>query len=125
MCFRAAVILGMSIGAAACSGSGASSAPSTAPTPAPAGSTTVSISSGTSTQTTTAFGANPLTIAAGTTISWVNDDSTAHTSTAEGQQWASGNIPPGGRFNFAFASPGRFTYRCQIHPNMVGTIVVQ
>ena len=85
----------------------------------------MTISSGASTQTTTAFGANPLTIAAGTTISWLNADNTTHTSAADGPQWASGNIAPGGRFNFAFTSPGRFTYHCQIHPNMVGTIVVQ
>ena len=31
----------------------------------------------------------------------------------------------GGRFNFTFTSAGRFTYHCQLHPNMIGTIVVQ
>jgi plastocyanin len=85
----------------------------------------VTISSGASAQTTTAFGTNPLTIATGTTISWLNGDNTVHTSTADGNQWSSGDIPPGGRFNFTFASAGRFTYRCQIHPNMTGTILVQ
>jgi plastocyanin len=125
MSLRIAVILSISIGFAACGGSSAPSGPSAAPTPAPPGSTTVTISSGASSQTTAAFGANPLTISAGTTISWLNSDNTTHTSTADGQQWTSGDIPPGGRFNFAFPSPGRFTYRCQIHPNMVGTVVVQ
>lgn len=110
---------------AACGGYSSPSAPSTGPTAAPAGSTTVSIPIAASTQTTTAFGSNPLTISAGTTISWLNDDNTTHTSSADGNQWSSGNIVPGGRFNFTFASAGRFTYHCQIHPNMVGTIVVQ
>ena len=109
----------------ACSGYNSPSAPSTGPTPAPAGSTTVNIGGGASTLTTTAFGQNPLTIAVGTTISWLNDDNTTHTSAADGNQWSSGNVQPGGRFNFTFASAGRFTYHCQIHPNMVGTIVVQ
>jgi plastocyanin len=109
----------------ACGGYSAPDAPSTGPTPAPTGSTTVSISNGASTQTTTAFGQNPLTISVGTTISWLNGDNTTHTSVADGSQWSSGNIAPGGRFNFAFTSAGRFTYHCQIHPNMVGTIVVQ
>ena len=85
----------------------------------------MTIPSGASTQTTAAFGTNPLTISAGTTISWVNSDNVAHTSTSDGNQWSSGNIAPGGRFNFTFASAGRFTYHCQIHPNMIGTIVVQ
>ena len=125
MSLRLAALLSMSIGFAACSGYSAPSGPSAAPTPAPPGSTTVTMAIGASTQTTTAFGANPLTISAGTTISWLNEDNTTHTSSADGQQWSSGNIPPGGRFNFAFSSAGRFTYRCQIHPNMVGTIVVQ
>ena len=109
----------------ACGGYNSPSAPSTGPTSAPAGSTTVTIAGGASTQTTTAFGQNPLTIAAGTTISWLNDDNTPHTSSADANQWTSGNIQPGGRFNYTFASAGRFTYHCQIHPNMVGTIVVQ
>lgn len=109
----------------ACGGYSTPSTPSSGPTPAPAGSTTVTIQSGASTQTTTAFGADPLTIPVGTTISWLNDDNTTHTSSADGSQWSSGNIAPGGRFNFTFASAGQFTYHCQIHPNMVGTIVVQ
>jgi len=102
-----------------------SGTPTPTPTPAPAGGTTVTIASGASTQSTTAFGANPLTISTGTTITWVNSDGVAHTSTSDGNQWSSGSIAPGGRFNFTFQSAGRFTYHCQIHPNMIGTIVVQ
>ena len=119
----AVVVLIMSI--AACGGYSTPSAPSGGPTAAPPGSTSVTIAGGASTQTTSAFGANPLTIAVGTTVSWANNDNTTHTTSADGSQWSSGNIAPGGRFNFTFASAGRFTYHCQIHPNMVGTIVVQ
>ena len=110
---------------AACGGYNSPSAPSTGPTTAPAGSTTVNIPTGASSQTTAAFGQNPLTIPVGTTISWLNDDGITHDTVADGGQWSSGNLGPGGRFNFTFASAGRFTYHCQIHPNMVGTIVVQ
>src|SRR5215472_9665383 len=101
----------------ACGGYSSPSSPSGTPTSAPAGCTTVTIASGASTPTTTAFGTNPLTISTGTTISWFNSDNTSHTSTSDGSQWSSGNIPPGGRFNFTFQSAGRFTYHCQIHPN--------
>ena len=121
--FIFAVILA-SLGAA-CSGYNTPSGPSATPSPAPAGGTTVTISSGASAQSLTAFGANPLTIAPGTTISWLNSDNATHTSTGDAGQWSSGSIAPGGRFNFTFASAGRFTYHCQLHPNMVGTIVVQ
>jgi plastocyanin len=125
MSFRITAILLTALCINACGGTSYNSAPSPTPTPAPAGSTTVTISTGASTQTTTAFGANPLTISTGTTISWLNSDNTTHTSSADGNQWSSGNISPGGRFNFTFGSAGRFTYHCQIHPNMIGTIVVQ
>jgi plastocyanin len=122
---RVISVLTVALSFAACGGYSSPSSPSTAPTTAPAGSTSVTIAGGASTQTTTAFGQNPLTIPVGTTISWVNDDSVAHTSSGDANQWSSGNIAPGGRFNFTFASAGRFTYHCQIHPNMVGTIIVQ
>ena len=125
MSHRLVAVLILTTSLAACSGYNAPSSPSVAPTPAPPGSTSVDIPSGASTQTTTAFGADPLTVSVGTTISWLNDDNTTHTSVADGSQWDSGNIPPGGRYNRTFTSAGRFTYHCQIHPNMVGTIVVQ
>jgi plastocyanin len=127
MSFRVTAILLTAVCVTACGGSGysTSSAPSPTPTPAPPGSTTVAIPAGASGQTTAAFGANPLTISTGTTISWLNSDSITHTSTADGNQWSSGDIAPGDRFNFTFTSAGRFTYHCQIHPNMTGTIVVQ
>jgi plastocyanin len=120
---RLSCILIATIGVIACGGYATS--PTSTPEPAPAGSTTVAIPSGASTLTTTAFGANPLNISPGTTISWLNSDDTTHTSAGDGGAWSSGNIAPGARFNFTFQSAGRFTYRCQIHPGMTGTIVVQ
>ena len=124
MVFRLNVILFL---AAICiSGcSGYATSPSATPQSAPAGSTTISMPSGASVLTTTAFGTNPLRIAVGTTISWLNSDSTTHTSAADGGAWTSGNIAPGARYNFTFQSAGQFTYHCQIHPGMTGTIVVQ
>jgi plastocyanin len=74
---------------------------------------------------TTAFGANPLTVAVGTTVAWTNNDSTIHTSVANGSQWNSGSISPGQTFRFTFSTAGTFSYRCTIHPNMVGTVTVQ
>lgn len=108
-----------------CGCGGYVTSPSITPQPAPAGSTTVTMQGGASVLTTTAFGTNPLTIPLGTTISWLNSDTTTHTSMADGGAWSSGNIAPGARYNFTFQSTGQFTYHCQIHPGMTGTIVVQ
>jgi plastocyanin len=122
---RLSAILAGTICVTACGSTTTSPSPTTTPQQAPAGSTTVTMPSGATTLTTTAYGTNPLNISVGTTISWLNSDSTTHTSTADGGAWSSGNIAPGARFNFAFQSAGRFTYHCQIHPGMIGTIVVQ
>ena len=75
--------------------------------------------------TTTAYAPNPITVAVGGTVTWTNNDSTTHTSVANGAAWNSGSIAPGGTFKMTFASAGSFPYHCSIHPGMVGTVTVQ
>jgi hypothetical protein len=48
-----------------------------------------------------------LTMAAGASLSWFNDDALAHTITAANGSWESGNLAPGGSFERRFDSPGR------------------
>ena len=90
----------------------------------PAGAT-IHIPVGASPLTTTAYVPNPVNVQVGATVTWVNDDSVPHTSTSSSGGWDSGNLPPGGRFNFTFRSAGSFNYLCLVHPNMVGTVNVQ
>jgi plastocyanin len=106
---------------------GSSSSP-TSPSPSPTGSgsgSSVSIVSGARTLTTNAYNPNPVTISRGTTVTWMNNDSIAHTSTADGGAWNSGNMAPGASFSQTFQTTGSFTYHCALHPNMVGTVTVQ
>jgi plastocyanin len=103
---------------------GSSDSPST-PTPNPTPGTSVSIISGASTMTTTAYAPNPVSVAVGGTVTWVNNDNTAHTSTANGGAFDSGTIAPGGNFSRTFPTAGSFPYHCTIHPGMVGTVNVQ
>ena len=42
--------------------------------------------------TTTAYTPNPITVAVGGTVTWTNNDSTTHTSTANGGAWNSGSF---------------------------------
>lgn len=109
----------------ACGGSSSSpSSPSPMPSPTPSGPN-VSIVSGASARTTTAYSPSPLTVGVGSAVTWVNNDSVAHTSTSNGGTWNSATIAPGGRFTFTFQSAGTYTYHCTIHPGMTGTVVVQ
>jgi plastocyanin len=94
--------------------------------PSPTGpAITATIVNGASRLTTTAYAPNPVDITAGTTVTWVNNDSAVHTSTSNTGVWSSPAIVPGDHYNFTFQSPGTFTYRCAIHPSMVGTITVR
>jgi plastocyanin len=122
MFFRVCAILFATIFITAC---GSSTSPSGTPEAAPAGATTITMVSGSSTLTTTAYSPNPITVSIGTTVSWLNSDSTTHTAVANGGAFTSPNVAPNARFNFTFTTAGTFPYHCTIHPNMVGTITVQ
>jgi len=87
--------------------------------------TSVSIVNGSSTLTTNAYSPNPVTISVGGTVTWVNNDVTAHTATANDGSFDSGSIASGGRFSRTFNSAGSFPYRCTLHPGMVGTVTVR
>jgi plastocyanin len=69
---------------------------------------------------------NPQTIQAkvGETITWTNQDSTAHTVTLDDKSVDSGNLAPGATFTHAFTAAGTFTYHCEIHKQMTATITV-
>jgi plastocyanin len=111
------MIIGALVGAFGCG----SSTPST---PSPAGSS-VSIVANSSTLTTTAYNPNPINIARGSTVTWVNNDTTTHTSTSDTGLWNSGNLAPGANFTMTFQNAGSFPYHCTQHANMIGTVVVQ
>ena len=121
------LVSGVLMFAVACGGN--YSTPPTSPTPSPAPtpggtSSSVSIPSGASTLVNRAYAPDQLDIAVGTTVTWSNTDSVAHTSTSDSREWDSATIAPGGQFSLAFQTPGTFPYHCAIHPGMVGTVVV-
>jgi predicted lipoprotein with Yx(FWY)xxD motif/plastocyanin len=101
-------------------------APTASPEASPASSPAAATSAGTAvTIANFAFDAPSVTIAVGSTVTWTNNDSVAHTATADDGSFDSGNLDAGKTFSFTFTKAGTFTYHCAIHPNMTGTIVVQ
>ena len=72
-----------------------------------------------------AFLPGEVTVPAGTTITWANEDEAVHTVTAADQSWDSGRLPIGGTFSHTFAEPGTYAFSCTIHPAMKGVITVQ
>src|SRR5919107_777184 len=70
------------------------------------------------------FDPGQLTVAPGTTVTWVNDGEEPHPSTADDGTWDSGTLQPGESFSFTFDDPGDYSYLCEIHPDMTATITV-
>ncbi len=76
-----------------------------------------------------AFNPSVLTITAGTTVSWTNQDTVTHTTTSDSgslETWNSGLLSPDGKgvFTKTFDMVGSFPYHCSIHTDMHGTIIV-
>ena len=66
-----------------------------------------------------------LSVPAGTTVTWNNQDTVQHTVSSDIQGlFDSGAIAPGKKFTYTFPAPGSYSYHCSIHPGMKGTIVV-
>jgi plastocyanin len=65
-----------------------------------------------------------VTVHAGGTLEWDNDDIVAHTATSE-EAGLDVEVMPGGRGSAVLTRPGTFNYICRYHPNMEGQIVVQ
>ena len=64
-------------------------------------------------------------VRAGERVTWVNCDLESHTSTADGDQWASGLLSPGDGFTQTFSTTGEFSYHCEPHPFMIGRVIVE
>ncbi len=71
-----------------------------------------------------AFDPATVTVQAGDSVTWTNQDATAHTATAVGA-FDTGNIASGASKSVTFATAGTFAYHCTIHPTMNGKIVVR
>jgi plastocyanin len=74
-----------------------------------------------------AFQPTTLTIAAGTAVTWVNQDEEPHNivDLAKPHVFRSPGIDGGEKYTFVFDKPGTYEYVCSVHPHMHGTIVVK
>ena len=65
----------------------------------------------------------PVTVAVGTKVVWVNNDGTEHTVTADNGAFGSGILNPGNNFSYIFDQTGTYSYHDLIHP-MMGVVIV-
>lgn len=73
-----------------------------------------------------AFSPRDAVVTVGTPVQWVNLDDAPHQIAMTGNQpGSSGLIEPGKAYAFTFLEPGQFTYRCGVHPTMLGVVLVK
>ena len=66
-----------------------------------------------------------LTVRAGATVTWVNQDDIPHALASNAKLFKSKALDTDDKFSFTFATPGVYDYFCSMHPHMTGTIVVE
>lgn len=103
---RAALVAGLALAAAACSGTAAE------------GGSAVAIRDN-------AYQPADLEVATGSTVTWTNDDEAPHTVTFSGSGPASSEqLAEGDGFTTTFDTAGTFPYVCTLHPEMEATVTV-
>jgi plastocyanin len=71
------------------------------------------------------FAPAALSVKAGATVTWRNQDNEPHTVASDTGLFRSGALDTNESFTFKFDKPGTYHFLCTIHPYMVGTITVQ
>jgi amicyanin len=71
------------------------------------------------------FAPQSVTIKAGTTVTWTNEDDIPHTVAATSKAFKSKALDTDDKFSFTFTTAGTYEYFCSLHPHMTGTIVVE
>jgi amicyanin len=67
-----------------------------------------------------------LTVPAGATVTWVNQDDVPHNVvSSEGKTLKSRVMDTDEKFSYTFTQAGTYPYYCGIHPKMIGKIIVQ
>jgi plastocyanin len=87
------------------------------PAPAPAADAVVHIAN-------FAYAPNTVTIKAGQTVLFINDDGDAHTVTADDKSFDSGGLDTHDQFRHTFAKPGKYSFFCALHPYMKAVVIV-
>jgi plastocyanin len=72
-----------------------------------------------------AFAPAILTVTAGTTVTWKNEDDSPHRIGDKNGTFKSAALDTDDTFSHSFAAPGEYPYICTIHPYMVGKVVVK
>jgi amicyanin len=71
------------------------------------------------------FSPPELTVAVGTTVTWVNHDDMPHSIVDKNKAFRSKTLDTNNSFSFTFANAGTYDYFCGLHPHMTAKIIVK
>src|SRR5437763_11693100 len=72
-----------------------------------------------------AFSPSTLTVKAGTTVTWTNNDNMTHTVTSDDSNgFNSGDMTNTKTYSYTFSTAGTYSYHCYYHSGMTGTVTV-
>ncbi|HEY5977290.1 MAG TPA: cupredoxin family copper-binding protein [Solirubrobacterales bacterium] len=71
-----------------------------------------------------AYDPDPVQVATGGKVIWQNEDAAPHTATADDGSFDTGTLEEGKIKSESFKEAGAYTYFCEIHPTMKGTVEV-
>jgi plastocyanin len=71
------------------------------------------------------FAPATLSVPAGTTVTWKNEDDSPHRIGDKNGTFKSAALDTDDSFTHTFTAPGEYAYICTIHPYMVGKIIVK
>ena len=71
------------------------------------------------------FAPSPVTVSAGTTITWTNHDDVPHNVESAAQKFSSPVLDTNQKFQFMFKDAGEYPYFCKLHPKMTGRVIVK
>ena len=134
----AAALVALSLGLAACGGGGSDSTSSEADTAPPASEETTETESTESEPAPSGeasksekvdiveftYQPDPVVVQVGGKVIWQDQDTAPHTATADDGSFDTGTIEKGKIGSETFKEAGTFTYFCEIHPTMHGTVEV-
>ena len=66
-----------------------------------------------------------ITIKAGDTVRWTNNDRAPHDATAKDKSWKTALLRTGNSATVTFDTPGTYEYYCSIHPGMKAKVIVE
>jgi plastocyanin len=122
----------LALGACSATATGAPGADSTAPAASAAGAPAASSAGSPASAAADAvsianfaFSPSTITVKVGSSVTWTNADTAAHTVTADDGSFDSKSLDPGKTFSTTFAKAGTFAYHCTIHTTMTATVIVQ